>query len=648
MKFDKLIEIEKDALENPNYQLKDMSQADRMELAKKSFKRLTTSDAELVYKSWKKYCEDEKVAFDFDQAIWFRYFAQTNLFFLCNLLEKYKDIVPEVHEEICNKFFVQKDPTFDTFKDFASSYSELKERLLLIPRGCFKSSIDIADCVQWIINFPEVTILILTGVYKLAKDFVGELREHFLKIETGEKIWGPKVMSDGTVSAFQILFPEHCITTSDNSILEFQTPACKVPDKEPTVMAASIEMSLSGWHFCIVKADDVITNENSQTLTRLQAVERQLSINKAMLKPFGFFDKIGTWYHISDIYGIDIKRAEELEKAGESPDTIIYLKACWWPNEAAKKAGKIEEEMTESDWVLYFPKDRSGTEQLSYKFLKRELRKNAEMFAIKYLNDPTKVNEVKFPRELLVRRTIPATQVPSQGMLVQTWDTAYSTQSWADYTVGITSLIYGGRFYIIDIVRGRYNDVELPEIIAVTGHKWKPKRIAIEESNGVRWMSREIRREMDKLNISIPIEFVPLGNGNKSRSKELKAKPVLRLLGDERLYFSNACASLEEAFDELEGFPNKTHDDVVSGLSILVEQFCAYADMDARINFVQSDFVADQKSKAMHDRVYCDNFYSKYNANFALTEDNLSDLPSTESAPQAYDPMDFDPLSDLV
>lgn len=648
MKFDKLLEIEKDALTNPNYQYKDMSQADRLEMAKKSFKRLTTSDAELVYTSWKKFCEAEKVPFDFDQAIWFRFLAQTNLFYLCNLLEKYRDITPECHEDICNKFFVQKDPTVPTFRDFTSAYTELKERLLLVPRGGFKSSIDIADSVQWIIAFPEVTILILTGVYKLANDFVGELREHFMKISIGEKLWGPRIMNDGSTSAFQVLFPEHTVVPTEGSSLEFQTPACKAPDKEPTVMAASIEQSLSGWHFCIVKADDVVTNENSQTLTRLQTVERQLSINKAMLHPFGFFDKIGTWYHELDIYGIDIKRAEDLEKDGESPDTIIYLKACWWPNEAAIKSGKIEEEMVETDWVLWFPKDRSGIERLSYKFLKRELRKNPEMFAIKYLNDPRKVNQVKFPHELLMRRTIPANQLPPNGMIIQTWDTAYSTQSWADYTVGITSLIYGGRFYIIDCVRGRYNDVELPQMIATTAYKWKPKRIAVEDSNGVRWMSREIRREMDKLSISIPVEFVPLGNGKGSRSKEIKAKPVLRLLGDERLYFINSCACLEEMFQELEGFPNKTHDDVVSGLSILVEQFCAYADMDARINFVNSDFASDQKSKAMHDRVYCDGYYSKYNQNFALTEDNLSDMSSQESLPQERSITDIDPLSELI
>jgi hypothetical protein len=160
-------------------------------------------------------------------------------------------------------------------------------------------------------------------------------------------------------------------------------------------------------------------------------------------------------------------------------------------------------------------------------------------------------------------------------------------------------------------------------------------------------MNREIRREMDRLNISIPVEYVDLGVGNKTRAKEMKAKPVLRLLGDERMYFSKSCATLEEMFAELEGFPNKTHDDVVSGLSILVEQFGAYADMEARINFASTSFTADQQSKAQHERMYCDGPYSKYNQNFALTEDNMSDMSSRQEIPQTPDPMDFNPLADL-
>lgn len=645
MKFEKLLAYQEQALKNKNYQYKDLSQEERLSLAVKSFKRLLQVDQEKVVRSWQKYCDKYKVQYDLSQAIQLRFLAQTNLFFLCNLLEKYQDVTEYTHEEICNSFFVSKDPAnYSTFKEFAISYHGLKDRLLLVPRGGFKSSIDLADCVQYIVCYPEITILILTGVYGLATDFVGELRGHFTLAETGEfikdkPIFGPRLMPDGTPNIFQVLFPEHCVDIG-GKVTEFQTPACRTPDKEPTVMAASIEQSLSGWHFSILKLDDVVTNENTQTLTRMESVAKQVSVNRAMLHPYGFCDKIGTWYDEADIYGIDIKYEEQLKEQGDEPTMIVYLRAAWWPTEEAKIQGKIEEEMKESDWVLWFP------ERLTYKFLKAEKKKDPDGFAIKYENDPRKVHQVKFPRELLIRRTIPATQLPQTGMVVSTWDTAYSTKSWADYTVGITALIFGGRFYIVDVVRGRFNEFELPAIIAQTGYKWKPKRIAIEDSVGVRWLSREIRREMDKLNISIPVEYVSLGVGNKTKSKEIKAKPVARLLGDERMYFSNSSAGLEELYAELEKFPKGTHDDVVSGLSILVEQFSTYADMEAKMSYIQTQYVSDQKAKAKHDMVYGLGVYSKYNANYALTENNWADMKA--NAQVEPEPNDFDPLSEII
>ena len=88
--------------------------------------------------------------------------------------------------------------------------------------------------------------------------------------------------------------------------------------------------------------------------------------------------------------------------------------------------------------------------------------------------------------------------VPHQGMIVTTVDTAYSTQSWADYTVVVAAIVHGGRFYIINMVRGRFNEYELPAVIANVGYEWKPKQIVIEEvmgtgfvnaKSGTRWRS---------------------------------------------------------------------------------------------------------------------------------------------------------------
>ncbi len=985
MQLDKLKNLYDECRYLPNYQYRDLSDTDLVKKAGISFKRLPLKQQEMVYESWsakvgKTTSELLSSQEDVEILLKYRFMAQTNLYFLCHLLERYNQTTVFTHEEICNKFFVQKDPTYPSFEAFATQYTDLKERLLLVPRGGFKSSIDVADCVQWTICFPTVTILILTGVYRLAGDFVGEAKQHFTKDQTtkddgkGKAAFGPRQLMDRETgewsdSMFQVLFPEHCVTPTEGSQLEFQTPAGG-DDKEPTIRAASIEQALSGMHFCldpetwvyteggvkqvknfkigdkvlthkgryrritalkertakkvkitfkklygfpvtcsidhpfltdsgewkdagelrkgdavvrpyvkespmspvpmcedvynmlgwfvaegsinknqvqfaghideteifsklgdlfvkygadsyrikqvsdkgvvlyirrapslftdvfremyagpfrknipswvvnaplelalafarglwqgdgdkrgslttvsreiaagalllkqqlgmeqsctliantnrtlriwgnigeyegnttiprsgcacstvdkvedvaegpvvsmqvdedeticvvgaithncVLKLDDVVTNENSTTVTRIETVNKQISINKAMLNPFGFYDVIGTWYNEQDEYGRIIAQEEKFAKEEGLLESIhgsvdsgildssvfvrVHLRACWWPTEEAKKLGKIEEELTKNDWVLWFP------ERLNYEFLSKEFKKDdgAGNFAIKYLNNPRKINNVKFPRELLIRRTIPHSQFPPQGIVVTTVDTAYSTKSWADYTVIMTALIFGGRFYIINMVRGRFNEYDLPKVIANVGYKWKPRRIAIEDSVGVKWMGRELRREMDKLKISIPVEFCSLGLGSKATSKKMKAKPVLRLLGDERMYFLNSCEGLNDIYEEMGKFTgagDDRHDDIVSAVSLLVEQFGGYADMDAKVNSVNMDYVAAMQSQDLHNRIYCLGKYAKLNE-AGSSDDNPTTQYQVNNTPIPQVAEHYiDPLSDLM
>jgi phage terminase large subunit-like protein len=627
--------------------------------AKISFDRLTQERMTKVFKVCAKFGLTDEVLLK--RA---RFMAQTDLFFLCKLLELYKDMsdqeynwidgtVHNTHEEICNEFFVRKNPTYKTFKEFSSikNYIDKKERLLLVPRGGFKSTMNMADCVQWVLSFPEITILVLSGVLSLANKFVGEIKGHFTLEEGGADFAGlfvekknfcPRTMDDGTPFLFQALFAEHCIPLDDGKASEFQTPAVSNRQKEPTVFSASIEQSLTGFHVCILKLDDVVTNENSLTVERLKAVNKQVSINQAMLHPYGFYDKIGTWYDSEDTYGQDIKAMKMYEEEGEICPMKIYIRPCWWPNEVARKAGKIEDEMTKADYDLWFNVEG----QLTYEFLYHK-KKTDPYFAIKYLNDPTQMHVIKFPREMLIRKTVNAVEVPSTGMIVTCVDTAYSTKSWADYTVIVTALISQGRFYIIDMSRGRYDEYTLPAMIAATALKWKPKRVCIEETGAMKYIQREVYREMDKLKCRCPIELVPLGQGSKKNSKQMKAGPVLRFLGDDRLKFVNTCPSLEDLYDELSKFGTaaSTHDDIVDALAILVNTFSSYADIDAKMQAASLDYTPDPKGKSFYDQVYGLGKYDKYNAhNLALefpeqAPDTLAKQAADDAAYMASDPL---------
>jgi hypothetical protein len=390
---------------DPNYQYRDAADFDAR--AKESWARLSKDRQSLVMAA----CTRVGLT-DGELVVRARFLAQTNLFFLCKFLG-YKDMssdqyiwtdgtVHNTHEEICNDFFVRKDPTVKSFKLFANAYStnvDKKERLLLVPRGGFKSTMNMVDSIQYVLCWAETTILVLSGVLSLATAFVGEIKGHFT-LEEGEAEWAgvygfkknlrPRKMEDGTFFLFHALFAEHCIPEDDGKASEFQTRAA-VQLREPTIFSASIEQSLTGFHVCVLKLDDVVTNENSLTIDRLKAVNKQVSINQAMLHPYGFYDKIGTWYDQEDTYGQDIKNSKKYEEEGDSFPMKIYVRPCWWPTDEAKKLGKIEEEMSETDYNYWF----NVPGQLTYEFL-RNKKKTDPYFAIKYLNDPTQMHVIKF------------------------------------------------------------------------------------------------------------------------------------------------------------------------------------------------------------------------------------------------------------
>ena len=530
-----------------------------------------------------------------DKGLDLRFRFQTDLFWACQVLgykklqgvREWNGCTIDTHWEV-TEFFVQKDPSFRSFDDFARSIKDTHERMLLLPRGGFKSSIHIADLVQWITCFPNIAALILCGIHSLAVGFVGELSTHFTLQDDGM----PRLLMDGKPSLFQILFPEHCIKPAEAKREEFLSPARRANIREPTIKAAGIDQNLSGWHFDLLDLDDVVTNENSRTRTRLQELNRQISINKAMLHPYGFFNVIGTWYDVADFYGISLKHDELLKKQGEDSATKILLRPAWWLKPESIKKGITDDTAREEDYMLWFP------EQLDYKFLRGEQRKDQEGFAIKYLNNPLAAHIVKFPRELMISRTVDT--LPQMGIVFEAWDLAYSEKESAKYTVGVAGLFSPQGIYIMDMQRGRFGEYELPGVMAAFAHKWKPRRVAVEDSMGARWLTSEIRREQEKLRANVPFEFVSLGKGTKSHNKEAKAKPAARLLGDGRLYFWKAINGLEEMYNELEAFPKGQFTDIVCSLSLLVNHFSNFAETAP----YQPIAVSDRIESLRHQMIY--------------------------------------------
>src|SRR5579859_220354 len=145
--------------------------------------------------------------------------ARKDLFWLGRLLSRY--FYHNTHQIMCD-MFVKKNFDGLLFPEFTSEDvhdaikvqkkfriddkgSEVDTMILFAPRSSYKSTIDGVDIVQWMLNCPDIRVMILTSVLDLSKQFLSEIKSYF----------NLPSMADPT--AFQLLFPEYVLTGVDGT-----------------------------------------------------------------------------------------------------------------------------------------------------------------------------------------------------------------------------------------------------------------------------------------------------------------------------------------------------------------------------------------------------------------------------------------------
>lgn len=487
-----------------------------------------------------------------------RFFCLTNLLFLGREVFN-KLFTFSTHARICN-FFVQKNPSLSLDQQ---EPGELKERLLLFPRGGFKSTVDIIDCVQWIINWPDVRILILAASTDLATAFIGELKNYFVLIDKSEP------------TAFQRLFSNHkgknfLITQrSDGKEDSFICPARTKGDdkkKEPTAWSASILTNLPGWHCDVMKSDDTVNDKNSATPGLIKKVIDKIDFAESLIDPGGYKDLIGTPYAGTDLYSHAVALAEK-------PEDLKMLKfpAMWLKPESQHKE---EKDTVESDYILLFEHDKTGRKRLTYDFLRKKRRKNPAIYNSQYLLNPEGVKKVKFPLDLLIQRTITPDQLPTRLIHYILWDFAYAANSDNDYSVGaVIGLDEENRVFVLEIFRDHYKDSDLAMEVAKSYKQYQPKMVLIENSNGAQFLESSIRRYAEEMGVSyIPLDFFKCDRTVNAKASRIGALQPLLVQG--RLFFLNSIACLHDngegdkgLYGEFKDFGSASHDDIPDAIS---------------------------------------------------------------------------------
>ena len=497
--------------------------------------------------------------------------AQTDLFFLAHEVLGYDDITEYTHRQVAD-FFVQKDP-----RKTIAAQDRCKSRLLLLPRGTFKTSFNIADTVQWVCDFTDVRILTLTASNSpdspLADAFVAEVADHFFQA------------NDSAATILHELFPE-CVTHKRAKAGWFLSPSRVKAYRDPTLMGSSIESSLSGWHWDVIKLEDIQDNRNSQTIFGLKKVKQNLFINLKMLMPWGYRDATGTRYGPQDVYG------RMIETMNPKVSKMLWKPAMVAKPESRQKEIDTPELMTEADYDLFFP------ELLPYSFLMEKKEEDLHSYMTQYLNLASGSFTSTFPMERLLGASIDDETIPLHGTISIAWRMELGE---SNQVAGMVGLLENGRMYIVDLVRGSYAPSTLARKVVLLAKKHGCHQVLIEETPGAHHYEPAIRNEALAEGWKVAIRWAEFDEDDQVRA--LRVKNCEPLLQGGRLLFAKSVPHLKELHRQLYNYGLVEENELPDALARVCEALPSSIALNDRKEIAEEEFDA-MVERDVYDRVY--------------------------------------------
>lgn len=451
---------------------------------------------------------------------------------------KYADCRPKPHQEV-SKFL--QDP------------SKKKKKLVMLPRGAFKSSHVTMSYPLWrLAKNPDLRILIDNEVYGNARSFLREMKGNIDRPEFLE--------------LYPELTPNKRATegwTENSVILKARTKELK----EPSISCAGVDQIKVGMHYDIIVMDDLVSPRNITTPEQIAKVIDHYRFALSLLEPDGELIVIGTRYHYNDLYGY----IEE----NESEFFDIMIRA------AIDEYGE-----------LLFP------ERLTLEFLRQQrASQGSYIYNCQYMLRPVDEEGADFKRDWLIKYRGKLVERGGKRILRVEWndlaefqqkgpyefpvdlfalmDPASKKKKKTDWTVIIILAVHQLRndWYILDMIRDKLNPKERVEAIFYMYKRWKFNKIGIETVGFQDTIKFYCVEKMRETGTFFRIQEVSTGNKAK-RDRILSLQPKFE---NGSIYLPKAIkyqdytkrtGNLIEVFeDEYSYFPVAKTDDIMDTLA---------------------------------------------------------------------------------
>jgi predicted phage terminase large subunit-like protein len=474
--------------------------------------------------------------------------ARTDLLFLATDILGYKDVEEAVHRPLAHmlqKFQGGEDKVENGVIVSYTPATPLWELdgnrsvLILYPRGHLKTTvITMSGSIQWMLNYPDIRILLSTATGDQVKKLITEITAHFRYNPT-----------------FRWLFPDYC------------PPARKVNDwgtqegftlpnrlrrwmKEPTLSTCTVGKVIAGGHYEVIINSDLVDKENVKTSGQVQDVKDHFHYLNPLLErgpvpPYHGWQVIeGTPYAFGDLYMTKIQAEED----GHKEWSILV------------KGATLDPDKKTTLWPTRFPwselmniKKEVGDYQFACQMECRPINPKGGLAT---------PDQIKF-----IPRSVIKDLLPSFRLHVTIDLHGMEAKDTNDYTViTLAGFDRNGRMYVLDIKRGHYTPFEVIELIFAL-HKLYPNiaDFKVEKDAHARVLMPFLRREMSRRQQFPIIVAIPRSNQTSKKNRIWGLQPWFQ---SGIIRFAEDIECRLDLIREITSFSNtsREHDDILDTL----------------------------------------------------------------------------------